>query len=156
MTAIQRFNAKWMPEPNSGCWLWTASCYPTGYGAFYIGKSEKHNKIIPAHRASWIIHNGEIPDGLFVLHKCDVKSCVNPVHLFLGTKWDNTHDCINKGRFVNMGRPGEKNGRAKISEQEMLEIRSSKLPPKILAEKFGILPCAIWKIRTKMSWNHIK
>ena len=80
----------------SGCWIWMAACYRSGYGEIsFMGRAR------PAHRVSWIIHNGPIPDGLCVCHRCDVRQCVNPAHLFLGTKQDNTLDMHAKGRDSN-------------------------------------------------------
>lgn len=76
------------------CWIWTAGSRGLGYGAF------KHEgKTIDAHRMSWIIHNGTIPKDIFICHKCDNRSCVNPDHLFLGTHSDNMRDAYNKGRL---------------------------------------------------------
>lgn len=82
-------------DKTSYCWNWTASSRGNGYGAFKF-----KGKVIDAHRVSWMIHNGEIPKGLFVCHKCDNRKCVNPDHLFLGTQKDNMQDCKNKGRLV--------------------------------------------------------
>ncbi len=82
------FDKWWTPEPNTGCWLWTG--YVERYGVFHRVK---------AHRAAWTFYKGEIPQGKRVLHHCDVPSCVNPEHLFLGTLRDNTQDSIKKGRF---------------------------------------------------------
>lgn len=92
---IDRFKEKYIPEPNSGCWIWIASTSNSGYGKFRINDNIPHSS---AHRASWIIHNGPIKKGLNVCHKCDVKLCVNPKHLFLGTTKENVHDMLNKGR----------------------------------------------------------
>lgn len=87
-----RFFAK--VKKTDTCWLWTANQTGTGYGAFnYRGRSS-----FKAHRASWILHYGEIPGKLLVCHHCDVKLCVRPDHLFLGTHSDNAQDCIRKGR----------------------------------------------------------
>jgi hypothetical protein len=90
-----RFWAKATPEPNSGCWLWTASLRPNGYGMFGIAAGSVQS----AHRVAWELVNGPIPDGLHVLHRCDVRACVNPSHLFLGTRFDNMQDMIAKGRW---------------------------------------------------------
>lgn len=76
----------------SGCWIWRAG-KRRGYGIIGI-----KDHVVTAHRASWIIHKGGDPSGLIVCHKCDVPTCVNPEHLFLGTALDNMWDCIEKGR----------------------------------------------------------
>lgn len=78
------------------CWLWTASRSTGGYGRFHYGPGTQwHN----AQRISWILERGPIPDGLFVLHMCDTRLCVNPAHLFLGTHRDNVFDAVRKGRY---------------------------------------------------------
>lgn len=91
---MQRFWNK--VEKTDGCWLWTASTFTDGYGKFkFDGKNRR------AHRMSWIMENGEIPDGMVVLHSCDTPLCVNPAHLSLGTPKDNTQDMIKKNRQHN-------------------------------------------------------
>jgi hypothetical protein len=85
----------------SGCWVWTGARKSGGYGHFH----HRDHGLIKAHRASWIVTNGEIPAGLIVCHKCDNPPCVNPSHLFLGTKKDNTRDMMAKGRAMFRGEP---------------------------------------------------
>lgn len=96
------------------CWQWTAYLDKSGYGQFRDGKKQ-----VKAHRYSWIISYGEIPDGLCVLHKCDNPRCVNPAHLFLGTIQDNNLDKTIKGRSAKH----EGNGRAELSELDVEQIR---------------------------------
>lgn len=91
--AITRFEANYIPEPNSGCWLWTSSLSKNGYGKFSEGRRQ-----ISAHRFSYETFVGPIEGDKYILHRCDVRSCVNPDHLFVGTALDNTRDMISKGR----------------------------------------------------------
>ena len=96
---MERF---WNKTEQAGdCLLWTAAKNSDGYGIFSFDK-----KVEGAHRVSWILSNGEIPDGLSVLHKCDVRACVNPEHLFLGTQDDNMKDAARKGRIVRSEKAG--------------------------------------------------
>lgn len=104
---------------SDGCWEWMGHRGVRGYG--YISINDNG---LRAHRVSWELTNGPIPDGMYVCHKCDNTSCVNPSHLFLGTAADNLRDCISKGRFQTTGdnnpmrrhpecaARGERNGRA--------------------------------------------
>jgi hypothetical protein len=80
-------------DKTGDCWLWTKSCTSKGYGQFKF-KEQKDT----THRIAWKLTHGPIPDGLLVLHRCDVRNCVNPAHLFLGTPKDNTQDMMSKGR----------------------------------------------------------
>ena len=102
---VEQFNERYAPEPYSGCWLWMGAVNQNGYGTWSGDK---------AHRISWRLHQGEIPKGMCVLHKCDVRVCVNPQHLFIGTIADNNRDAINKGRVVY---PGERHGSAKLTNR---------------------------------------
>ena len=81
------------------CWTWTRATNKAGYGK--IGSGEGAGTLA-THRVSWELTNGPVPDGLFVLHRCDNPPCCNPAHLFLGTSRDNTLDMIAKGRQVPM------------------------------------------------------
>jgi hypothetical protein len=89
--------ARVAPDLNSGCWLWAHSLNFDGYGRIGV-KRDGRAKLIAAHRVSYEAFHGPIPDGLWVLHKCDTPTCVNPRHLFLGDVRDNMSDCSRKGR----------------------------------------------------------
>lgn len=95
---IRRFNERYVVSPN-GCWLWTGTVGHFGYGILKtsVGGDGKRGNLY-AHRASWIIAHGDIPSGQCVLHHCDNPPCVNPQHLFLGTKGVNAADMVSKGR----------------------------------------------------------
>ncbi len=147
MTLKERFDRKWIPEPFSGCWLWTGANYPYGYGVI---KDQK--KSVAAHRISWILHHGDIPNGLCVLHKCDTPACVNPNHLFLGNKKDNMEDCLRKGRFPE--RSGENNGRCRLSAENVTEIRRSNARTCDLARQFGVNWCTIRDVRNQRNWRY--
>lgn len=90
------FEENYIPEPNSGCWLWIKSFRPSGYGRFFLD-----NKTFGAHRFSWSLVNGPIPKGKQINHTCDVKSCVNPQHLYPGTQLDNMRDAKARKRCHN-------------------------------------------------------
>ena len=95
-SVLERFENRYIPEPNSGCWLWIAGQSSAGYGYFrYEGRNQT------AHRVSHLLFKGFIEEGLDACHSCDNPSCVNPDHLFKGTRSDNMKDCVAKGRFEN-------------------------------------------------------
>ena len=96
VSALQeRLFASVMPVPEAGCWIWMKAMRWDGYGK----ATHQGCRGIGAHRWAWEVVNGPIPKGLNVLHRCDVKSCVNPDHLFLGTQKENLADCRAKGRW---------------------------------------------------------
>lgn len=111
---------KFVIRKSQGCWDWKGCCPKNpGYGQF-----RSMGKIVKAHRASWIIHKGEIPEGLFVCHHCDNKRCSNPDHLFLGTCKDNNLDIIKKNRTNYFGKSRDKNHRTKIFVRDFEKIIS--------------------------------
>lgn len=139
------------PEDN-GCILWKGSKLYSGYGMIRSGKGKE----IPAHRASWEIHVGPIPEGMHVLHKCDNPPCVNHKHLFIGTHNDNMQDMIEKERNVIM--KGENHGMAKLNEDKVREIRKlnkNGVSRRELQEKFGMSKGGIEGIVNGRSWKHI-
>ena len=95
-----RFWPKVNKNDPSGCWLWTAKARLREYGSI-AGVVNGQRRPLYAHRVAWELAHGEIPDGLSVLHKCDVPLCVNPDHLFLGTQKENLADARQKGRLVS-------------------------------------------------------
>ncbi len=152
----EKFDRHWLGEPNSGCWLWDGAGSPNGYGQFSVGYGKTAQKI-GAHRASYIIHCGTIPDGMQVCHKCDVKCCVNPTHLFVGTAKDNMQDASRKGKMrgaENVAR-GELNSKAKLTTEKVLAIRASSERAAVLAERYGVTEMSIWCARTRRSWKHV-
>jgi len=128
----------------SGCQLWVNAVNRSGYGViFYDGKSRL------AHRVAWTVKHGEIPDGLCVLHRCDVRCCINTDHLFLGTNKDNVDDKVNKGRAI--GFAGESNPNVKISDKDVAVIRKSSSTPVELVKLTGLSLTHIHRILKKES-----
>lgn len=151
-TVKERFDAKWIPEPNSGCWLWTGAI--SGIRPSFGVKSGRTDV---AYRVSYKLHCGDIPDGLYVCHKCDVPMCVNPDHLFLGTQSDNLQDMAQKGRGH-----GPCNNRllalysSKLTEADIREIRASTEPSRKIALVYNVTPANIVAIRARKTWRHVQ
>ena len=104
-----------------------------------------------AHRVSWELTHGPIPDGLIVCHKCDNPPCVNPDHLFLGTHKDNSQDMARKGK----SQYGRKNTKAKLTDADVVAIRASDKSGNQIAKDYGIWPSQVSHIRLRKQWKHI-
>ena len=130
------------------CWLWDGRLNDRGYGVFCaLGQK------VAAHRASYMLHKGPICGGLHVLHKCDVRNCVNPAHLTLGTHLENMRDMVAKGRHVALR--GERVPGAKLREEDVLQIRKLSGPARIVAHQFGVSKSLIEAIRRRKVWRHL-
>lgn len=136
------------------CWVWTGWTNELGYGL--VSRVEGIRRLHRAHRVSWTLTNGKIPDGLLVLHRCDNPACVNPEHTFLGTHADNIRDKMEKGRGGHLR--GEEAGRAKLTENEVREIRKMRgegaVYP-VIARRFGVSESTIAAIIRGRSWKHL-
>lgn len=147
-----RFWAKVDRRDPRSCWLWTAAVMPSGYGQFGI----RAGTVMSAHRMSWTLSRGPIPNGLHVLHRCDVRACVNPDHLWLGTNSENVADMISKGRQCYIrSRNGEKNGNAKLNSERVREIRTSTASAADISVRFGISRSQVMRVRQLKAWAHI-
>jgi endogenous inhibitor of DNA gyrase (YacG/DUF329 family) len=136
---------------NDGCWDSRKKSYKNGYIPMVINGQQSC-----AHRASWIIHYGAIPDGLFVLHNCDNRRCSNPAHLFLGTAKDNSKDMEKKGRK----RPpfGEAHKLSKLKSEQVIKIKElikMGVTATRIAKDFEVHPSAIRAIRSGITWKHV-
>lgn len=147
--ALPRLLAEVEINPVSGCWDWRGAKYVKGYGNIRIN-GVRHL----AHRLSFELHRGSIPAGLCVCHTCDNRACVNPAHLFIGTNSDNVADKVAKGRQSRL--PGMRNGRAKLTEQEVVDIRASVgVTATSLARRYGVSIALISEILLGKSWAHL-
>lgn len=133
-----------IPEPNSGCRLWDGKRDWNGYGTIAY-----RNKAWMAHRAAWTCAHGPIPPGLIVCHRCDVRACINPAHLFLGTHADNMADMMAKRRIR---RPTSPHFAPQIVEETVKAIRSAPGPQREIAARYGISQTQVSKIKLKRSW----
>lgn len=148
-----RFEAKIFKEPNSGCWLWTGSIGSHGYGQMSIC-----NRPHTCHKVAYELYRGPVPDGLYVLHKCDTRSCCNPDHLYIGTQKENGRDMVERGRAFLVGRMGEQtNGHKLKSDQvrEILSLKDSGQPARVIAAKYGVVHTTILAIWKRRAWQHI-
>jgi len=136
------------PNCDTGCWEWTAAKLKCGYGI--IATPGRINKL--AHRVSYELHCGEIPDGLFVCHTCDNRTCINPSHLFVGTNAENMADMRAKGRQ----RRGVTQRSAKLTEADVIAIRAADgVLHRDLAQRYGVDKSQISCIRSGKYWSHV-
>lgn len=159
----ERFWPKVLKLGPDDCWLWQANKNNMGYGMIRFGGSIEKKL---AHRVSYILENGLIADDICVLHRCDTPACVNPKHLFLGTKHENVLDMISKGRKVVRWNPnnrppikrGSAHGESKLTEEQVLEMRDlmahGATGPQ-MAKKYGIDRHTATHIRARKAWKHI-
>jgi hypothetical protein len=137
------------------CWHWIGQILSNGYGRISLGAKKDGSE--GAHRVSWKLHNKkDIPDGMYVMHKCDNPSCVNPNHLSIGTPKDNTQDMIGKGRKKVVSPKGEGNGKSLLDAEKVRLIRSSTLNHAALGRQLGVSPNCIRGVRTGRTWSHIE
>lgn len=168
-------------KKTSSCWPWTAALNPSGYGMLSGGR--KKDAPLRAHRISWIIHMGQIPNGMHVLHRCDNRRCVNPSHLFLGSNLDNVRDMVKKERnakgvkhsetMKRFAARGDKNGTkthpekilkgeshfaAILTNGKIIQIRSMRragLKLKHIGDIFGVAKSTICCICKRRRWKHV-
>lgn len=148
------------PENPDGCWLWTGSKIGET-GRAYGGFMHRRHRM-GAHRWSWALHNGPIPEGMVICHRCDTPLCVRPDHLFLGTIADNVRDMWSKGR-ARIGARKRRRAtvvtRFRMSDNHVAAIQkaitSSHVTDMELAEVFDVPPFVIWAIRRNQFWWRI-
>jgi hypothetical protein len=129
----------------SGCWNWTGGIDKGGYGVY---RSRNAHRFIFAHSNGW-----GIPTGKWVLHRCDNRKCVNPRHLFLGTRQDNVDDMHAKGRARKA--KGEEVGNARLTAMDVVAIRQDLRTQSEIAKDYGIARSTVSAIKTKQNWAHV-
>lgn len=133
------------------CWEWLRSKDSGGYGM--VGVSGKNVK---AHRVSWMLTHGEIPEGKCILHKCDNRLCINPRHLFVGTQQENIRDMVSKKRQHHP--VGERNPKAKLTEcdvRKIIQMKSTGMTNIRIALHFGVSESMIEFVIKRKCWKHV-
>lgn len=134
-------------EPNSGCWLWNGHANTgSGYGLVTYGRRQ-----VGAHRVSYLLSVGPIPRGMFVCHHCDVRLCIRPDHLFVGTQVDNMADCRRKGRAPI----GERHGNVVLTQEKVAFILSDPRSARAVAADLGVLAGTVAAVRKRSNWAHV-
>lgn len=135
------------------CWLYVRGAKRGIYGLFQPGgKGSPH---VGAHRFSYELAKGPIPKGLVVMHSCDTPRCVNPAHLSVGTYRDNAMDMVAKNRHKHIAPLGKDNGKSILTEEMVIEIKTSPLRNIDLARKFNVSPGAVRSVRIGRTWRHL-
>lgn len=159
LSFADRFHEKYEPVPWSGCWVWMAATKEHGYGV--IGLGSRKQGLIKAHRASYLLFKGEIPEGKVVMHLCNNPYCVNPDHLAAGTRKENQRYMVNCNRHKIPDNRGVKATWARLSECAVKEIiAANKLGRKkgvgtALARKYGVIKSTIYQIWSGSNWKHL-
>lgn len=135
-------------HPGHRCWGWHGNKNQVGYGQFRVGRK---GRVMSAHRVSWEIHNGPIPEGLIVMHSCDNPGCVNPAHLMVGTQKENLQDAARKGRLsAPQAKPYRPHTRVrKLTDDQVRAIRADDRPIWKVAAEHGVAETTIWGIRSR-------
>lgn len=143
----EMFDRYVVPEPNSGCWLWDGPVRPNGYGRV----SADGRMGMSAHREAYRRYVADIPPGKDVLHSCDVRCCVNPDHLRLGTSVENAQDRVDRDRQAK----GERAAAAKLTEDDVRAIRAMDAPLSEIGAAFGVKGNTVWRIKHRETWRHV-
>ncbi len=147
-TPVERFERHYIPEPNSGCWLWTGSINKFGYGQLGMLGSVP----VRAHVFSYKTFKGTIKKGLDVRHTCDVRCCVNPDHLLTGTRKQNMQDAADRGRIAK----GFKLPHTKFTPEQRQSIINDLRPHKLIAAEFGCHTAYVSALKTKVGIKSIR
>jgi len=148
---IEFFLSKIDKNGSNGCWKWNGTKDKDGYGQLKVNKKQYR-----AHRASWMIHYGEIPESMLVCHKCDNRECTNPNHLFIGSPSDNSEDMVFKNRSAKP--KGELNNNSiltSIQVSQIMDLLSNGMTAVDVAKKFNVCNSTIQNINHG-SWSHVK
>lgn len=138
---------RYIRDPETDCWLWQGGKESYGYAVMCF----QGQRNIRVHRFVYEKLVGPIPSGALLCHTCDVRHCINPKHLFIGSGADNMRDMASKGRSAH----GERNGVHKLTEDEVLKIYSSPLTSKQLSDQFGVYWTVVQKIKNGQIWRRV-